>query len=386
MTRHSPLAHALRATLVVAATLALPASAWADELNVSLSEDDGGVTLRVRGVPQGSSHDQIVTSKDGALVFVTGAEVSAQRLRPMAKHRLNFVQLGRAGERVAVRVVQRKAARGSLSKHMHATDVPGGFDLRIEDDDAPTPAAPIHAAAIPADFDREARRAQLAADTSPPTAVTVGAVTPTLATPVAPLAPAAPPVATAGATPREPASADTPRAFDDDAVAPKWAGTNAESPLPLQRSAPQIGLAWLATALLAFSGMGLLWWRRRRPMMPGIEAMQIVSRVSIGPKQQLLWLSAGGRALLLGATEHRIELIADLTPAPASSAAGIIHAAGPNQASAANAAPGKVAAFKQRLRAALGDEVAGRSDEPVLPPHLEILAGDPRLVGRKDAA
>ena len=47
---------------------------------------------------------------------------------------------------------------------------------------------------------------------------------------------------------------------------------------------------------------------------------------------------------------------------------------------------GRIAAFKQRLRAALGDELAGRTEEPALPPHLEMLTGDPRWVGRRDAA
>ena len=121
-------------------------------------------------------------------------------------------------------------------------------------------------------------------------------------------------------------------------------------------------------------------WRARR----GRSA----ARVSIGPKQQIVWLSAGGRSLLVGSTEHRIELLADLTASPAEATAAIMTQAMGAEIPApapAPAADGKLAAFKQRLRAALGDELAGRNEE-LLPPHLEMLAGDPRWVGRKDAA
>ncbi|MBC8074160.1 MAG: hypothetical protein IAG13_37920, partial [Deltaproteobacteria bacterium] len=124
--------------------LAVPSLAHAEEVTVALHEDESGVTLQIRGV-EGDTHDQVITSKTGALLFVPGTEATAQRLHPMGKHRLRFVQVGRAGERVAVRVVQRKAARGNLSKHLESVVVPGGFDVRIADG-APTPVVPSVAA------------------------------------------------------------------------------------------------------------------------------------------------------------------------------------------------------------------------------------------------
>jgi flagellar biogenesis protein FliO len=354
---------------------------------VSLAEDEGGVTVRIRGVDANGQADHIVTSKVGALLFVPGDDAMAQRMRPMARHRLDYVQVGRAGQRIAVRVVQRKKAKGVLSKHMTTTPVSGGFDVRIEDLSA-RPTKTI-AAAVPttvATTDRAATLAKIAGEAPAlppaPPPVTIAAPAPVAAPPVPAPAPVAEaPIPTAQIEPAPPEDEGT-----------RWAAASTQQgPLDIGRSAPQIGLAWLATAMLAFSGLGFMWWRRRRPTHDTPQPLRVMARVSIGPKQQIVWLSAGGRSLLVGSTEHRIELLADLTASGATATAAIVSQAmggelPTNSPAPAPAVDGKLAAFKQRLRAALGDELAGRNEEPVLPPHLEMLAGDPRWVGRKDAA
>jgi len=383
------------ASLAFASALALPTIAEAGEVDVSLAEDDNGVTVRIRGLEANAQADHIVTSKVGALLFVPGDDAMAQRMRPLERHRLDYVQVGRAGQRVAVRIVQRSKAKGLLSKHMTKTTVAGGFDVRIED--APARSITTIAATVPTTVtttDRAATLARIAGDApapapaAAPTPVRIAAapvapaLTPTAPTPV-PTAPAAAPTVAAA----ELTVADEPAPSEDST---RWAAASTQqAPLELGRSAPQIGLAWLATAMLAFSGLGLVWWRRRRPLLDTPQPLRVMARVSIGPKQQIVWLSAGGRSLLVGSTEHRIELLADLTASPAEATAAIMTQAMSTEIPApapAPAADGKLAAFKQRLRVALGDELAGRNEEPLMPPHLEMLAGDPRWVGRKDAA
>ncbi|HWB73641.1 MAG TPA: flagellar biosynthetic protein FliO [Nannocystaceae bacterium] len=382
--------------------LAVPSIAAAadDDVTVALHEDEMGVTLQIRGVAE-NSHEQVVTSKTGALLFVRGNDATAQRLHPMGKHRLRFVQIGRAGQRVAVRVVQRKAARGSLSKHMEMVEVPGGFDVRIDDGKAPAVVPEPIAVAQPSTplpgFDRDGALAKLAGPpvvaarpAVKPIAVTPAAVEPAEEIEAAP-APRANATEDAKAAPAVKASATIEPVVapsEDDGGARWAAAATQEAPLDLKASAPRIGMAWLATAMLAFSGLGFMWWRRRRPLITTPDALRVVAKVSIGPKQQILWLSAGGRTLLVGATEHRIELLCELDQPNAAVAASA--SVVPNVAAAApstNNDGQRVAAFKQRLRAALGDELAGRNVEPDtgLPPHLEMLAGEPRWA-RKDAA
>jgi flagellar biogenesis protein FliO len=387
----------LLAALGLFSALAFPCIAHAEEVTVALHEDDGGVTLQIRGV-DADSHDQVITSKTGALLFVPGTEATAQRLHPMGKHRLRFVQIGRSGARVAVRVVQRKAARGNLSKHLESVAVPGGFDVRIADGTAP-PVVPIAAnspvAAVA--FDREGALSKLSG-----TPVAADAQPTTNALPIAaPAVRAASSVAVADElAANRPAIEDElaakAPALHDDAVAddgnPRWAAAaTQDAALDLRSSAPRVGLAWLATAMLAFSGLGFMWWRRRAPVLTTPDALRVVARVSIGPKQQIIWLSAGGRTLLVGATEHRIELLADLDVAGQTSTDSLglglpglanmanMPAPAPSPTPAANQGQ-RVAAFKQRLRAALGDELAGRNAEAEseLPPHLEMLSGEPR--------
>lgn len=395
--------------LAFAATLGASTTAFADDVQVTLAEDAAGVTVKIRGVDPGAMADKIVTSKQGALLFVPGDEAVPQRLRPLDRHRLDFVQIGRAGDRVAVRVVQRKKAAGSLSRFMHTTAVAGGFDVRIEDASAkPVAAAAVLApAANDASFDRQAALSKFAPQAAMPVAAPVAG--PAAARPQAPVAapaaelPAVTATTTAAVPAIAPALAPKP-VFADEAApttddAPRQASATADSAsIDLGRSAPKIGMAWLATAMLAFSGLGMLWWRKRRPQIEAAQPLRVIARVAIGPKQQVVWIQANGRSFLVGATEQRIDLLADLATEPAAAAQAVAMpvatplaqqlAAAPMAMQSATPAPestGRIAAFKQRLRAALGDELAGRNDE-LLPPHLEMLSGDPRWVGRKESA
>jgi flagellar biogenesis protein FliO len=402
--------------LAFAAVVGPSTTAWASDVQVTLAEDPAGVTVRIRGVDPGAMADKIVTSKHGALLFVPGDDAPPQRMRPLDRHRLDYVQIGRAGDRIAVRVVQRKKSVGSLSRFMRTTAVAGGFDVRIEDAAAKPVTAPASAvAAAPSadpSFDRDAALSKFAphAIAAPPVAAVVHAPaptpipTPTSRAPQAPAAPAAAVAAPVAPTSRalapgqdsEPAIVEAPAA-NDDGTRPASASADSAS-LDLGRSAPKIGMAWLATAVLAFSGLGMLWWRKRRPTLEAAQPLRVIARVAIGPKQQVVWIQANGRSLLVGATEQRIDLLADLA-ADAQAAvssptvATAMNIIAPPAAAAAPVAPtppestGRVAAFKQRLRAALGDELAGRNDEPPLPPHLEMLAGgEPRWIGRKESA
>ncbi|HET6583826.1 MAG TPA: flagellar biosynthetic protein FliO, partial [Nannocystaceae bacterium] len=123
------------------------------------------------------------------------------------------------------------------------------------------------------------------------------------------------------------------------------------------------------------------WKIRKRKHVPEAEPLRVVSRVALGPKQQIVWLVAGDRALLVGATEHNISLISELGRVRNEMPVDFPEASQPATATDPNAG-GKIAAFKQKLRVALGDELAGKND---MPPHLELLTADPKWT-RKDTA
>jgi flagellar biogenesis protein FliO len=142
-------------------------------------------------------------------------------------------------------------------------------------------------------------------------------------------------------------------------------------------------MGWIAIAsLCAFAGLAL-WKAKKKRTTSQLEALRVVSRVALGPKQQIVWIVAGDRALLVGATEHGINLISDL--GRVQTEATVDFAPTPANANEPNAG-GKIAAFKQRLRVALGDELAGETDDRSMPPHLELLTSDPKWAQRKDTA
>jgi flagellar biogenesis protein FliO len=187
----------------------------------------------------------------------------------------------------------------------------------------------------------------------------------------------------------EPAKVETPTTDMQDAKAaprgepPKHAGAFDES--FAESATPPTGrtMGWIAIAsLCAFAGLAL-WKAKKRRMPDQLESLRVVSKVALGPKQQIVWLVAGDRAMLVGATEQSIALISDLGRVR-NEASLDFPVAAPAPASDPTAG-NKVAAFKQRLRVALSDEIAARSDA-AMPEHLELLTSEPKWAQRKDTA
>lgn len=363
----------------LAGTILVPSVALAGELEINLREHGNGVVVELRGLGPDAMPKEVITSKTGALLFLADSTSPVRRIDAPAKHRLRYVQAGQAGKRVAVRIVQRKAVTGSLGKFLKTESVPGGLDVYVEDA-APKPvvAAPVVAAVVPPiaavrDDATAAALAKLAADPSPAPVANVAA--PAVAAPIEPIAGAAP----AAKTPDVEDRKDVPRETDD---ALRRASASSEDPIAPTSPAEGRTMGWIALASLSAFGALALWRARRRRQPATIEALRVVSRVTLGPKQHVVWLVAGDRALLVGATEQNIQLIADLGRAKADPALDEPIAA--PVADGTHASGGKIAAFKQRLRVAMGDELSGPDDRS-LPAHLELLAADPKWA-RKDTA
>jgi len=380
--RHERNLRWLGAAALASAFLA-PSAAFAGELDIGLREHGNGIVVELRGLAPDAMPKEVITSKTGALLFLADQKSPVRRIDAPAKHRLRYVQVGQAGKRVAVRIVQRKTATGSLAKFLRTESVPGGLDVYVEDA-APKPvvaAAPTPPVAPPIPTERD------------------GATTAALArlAEVEPVAPAPAPVAsTIAAAPAQPIAAPTPaiapavpEAIDVVAVEPlpssddalRQASTTAEDPLAPTTPPDGRTMGWIALASLSAFGALALWRARRRRTPPATDALRVVSRVTLGPKQHIVWLVAGDRALLVGATEQHIQLIADLGRAKTDP---VLDAPMPVPVASNDPAGGKIAAFKQRLRVAMGDEIAGQDDRS-LPAHLELLGADPKWA-RKDVA
>ena len=70
-----------------------------------------------------------------------------------------------------------------------------------------------------------------------------------------------------------------------------------------------LGLIWVAARVAR---------RRIRPGSPDGVAIGVVSRRSLGRRTSLVVVDAGGRSLLVGVTDHQVNLVADVTPVPGS--------------------------------------------------------------------
>src|SRR5690606_465850 len=114
---------------------------------------------------------------------------------------------------------------------------------------------------------------------------------------------------------------------------------------------------------LTILGLGLAaggaWWIRRRRFIAPEHGMDIVSRISLAPRQQILWVRAGGKQFLAGATDQRTSLLTELAnTTDATAPAGIPQPTATTPATAAaTQGDAKVAAFKARLQRALGEEL-----------------------------
>jgi flagellar biogenesis protein FliO len=391
-----------------------PATALAGELQFDVEEDAAGVTVKVRGLDgEDAPPKRVVTSRSGMLFFFDAAKAKTARLRPAQRHRIAYAQVGQTGHRVALRLAQRERARGSLGTFVTTVPVDGGLDIRIMDrqggeaveEEAEEAEGVAEADAAPA----EAGDTALAA-----LEASLGGSEPTPTPP----APAPDP---------EPA----PSELEDDApeavaaIAPE-----VDPEPPAETSSSSAGLrSMLAVALLFAFGGAAMWWLKRRKQIGTAPVLDIVSRVGIGPKQSVVLINAGGRQLLIGATERRIEVLTEIGAAPAAPTAELRvpsvldTLSRPSGAGGARdpfagprapippptdpTAPAKIAAFKARLEQALGRELTGEhalvaesgnrwsppDEHPIMhgepestPPHLRLLQNDARWTGEEGVA
>lgn len=378
---HSPFSGRRGIRLAIAvgiATFGLSSIAWADPLQVTLVEDAYGATIQVRGSDDAVAEPRrVITSNEGAIFFFPHEDADVARLHTDGKHRLEYVQVGRSRSRAALRIKQSSSASGDLLAFLKHEAVPGGYDIRIEDRSvraaAPAPKEVANTADPEARLETIAALERSLAEATPLPAPDV----PTEVEPefrdasLAPVAPAAQDV-------EEPV-------------------VSAPEPTPAS-SAPRSPWPYLTLLGLALATGGAWWFRRRRFIAPE-HGMEIVSRISLAPRQQILWVRAGGKQFLIGATDQRISLLTEFGKATEDAAlAGIPQAAASAPAKAA-AAQGeeKVAAFKARLQRALGEELKDthRYGEPSnrpahpdadMPEHLRRLAENAFWPSNEDAA
>jgi len=375
------------ALALVAGTLALGLSrvALATPITVEVVEDADGATIQIRG-EDGKVREprKVVTSEDGALFFIPEGEVAASRIETGGNHRLKFVQVGSSRTRTALKLRQRDQASGKIASFVTQTQVPGGYDIRVADH-------PVRRTATKAAVETKTEVVLPARVTS------LAALDAELADPL-PAPPAAP----------ETPVAEEERPFLDAAVAPEPQAPGALEAAPEPTEAPQLGgalgserehpersyLPYLGIVALGLVGAGI-WWRRRQPAAATEHEMEIVSRIPLAPRQQIMWIRAGGRQFLVGATDQRIALLTELGTPPTSASAPTSQ---DPRTPAMSESEAKVAAFKARLQRALGDELrdgaralpeafdAESAVDKELPEHLRLLAADAFWPSREDAA
>jgi flagellar biogenesis protein FliO len=376
----------------VMCSLLAPRAAWAGELQFDVVENAHGVTLQVRGF-EGDAPKKVVTSRTGMLFFFDGSKAKMTRLRPTQKHRIAYAQVGQTGNRVAVRIAQRERARGQLAAFVTAKDVEGGIDIEIVDKPAseeavPTAEAPTQVADAE-DADTQERSSAIAA-----LEASLGGEE-KMAKEDAPVEPVVEP--------------ETPEASTVAAIAPELDEAPVFEPEPepdqAQPSSSAALRSLLAVALLFAVGGGAMWWLKRRKTEANAPVLDIVSRVGIGPKQSVVLINAGGRQLLIGATERRIEVLTEIGPATPTAELRVPSVLdrprdpfsaprAPIAPSGDPTAPAKIAAFKARLEQALGRELTGEHplvsenaiDTDATPPHLRLLANDPRWANEEGVA
>lgn len=353
----------MRSAIVLLAamvTFLLGSSAHAGELQFGVIEREDGVTLQVRGFE--GEPKQVVTSRTGMLFFFDGSKAKTVRLRPTQKHRIAYAQVGQTGSRVALRIAQRERARGALGTFVTTQSVPGGIDIDIVDRHGSAEADEADEAAIaqqgkPIEEQPADRGAALAA-----LEASLG-----------------------GEPPRAKAETDAPKVDDEEeeeeavaaiapAIDPPTPSVEPETePAPSTASSSSGLRSVLAVALLLAFGGGAMWWIKRRKHDASAPALDVVSRVGIGPKQSVVLINAGGRQLLIGATEKRIEVLTEIgTPTAELRVPSAIDRArepfgaalhpalrAPVAPPSDPTAPAKVAAFKARLEQALGRELTG---------------------------
>lgn len=366
--------------------------AWAEPLQINVLEDAYGATIQVRATDDEiPAPRKVRTADDGAIFFFPQQDAEVKRLHTTGDHRLEYVQIGRSRSRAALRIKQSDASSGALANFMSHEKVPGGFDIRIED----RPARRTRAKTMLATATRDDSLAEL----DRKLADEVVAAPIVAAAPVAAPPEVDPPFRDASLAPTiapDPLPAAPSEVTPEDELFP--AANGAADPLAANAAAPGPGDArspWPYVVLLgmaAFIGAG--WWLRKHKRLEPEHGMEIVSRLSLAPRQQIVWLRAGGRQFLVGATDRGIAMLTELGT-PATSAA--LGTSTPAPSAAVGEGEAKVAAFKARLQRALGDELrdTGRpatepfgatSPDAALPEHLRRLSEDAFWPSREDAA
>lgn len=361
--------HKLTSTAAFLTTLlATPWLAQASELHIQLVESASDVTLQVRpasGDDPVPEPRKVITSRQGALLFFPDQQGQSQRMTPEQSHRLRFAQVGQNRDRLAIRLTQGKRAKGRLSQHLEVTENDGGYDIRIRDRLTKEPPPPVEE---PLSIDRAETLALLEAklDGDEVTQAIEPLPEPTLEQPLAAAEaepqPETTPLSTA-ATIAVPAPVPPPN--DPPALMPlATAGTDGSS-----------RAMWPYAVLLAMTAIGGLgwWWRQKRTSTFG-PGMDVISRIPLGPRQQIVWLQAGGRQFLVGASDQGISLLTEF---------GSASEAPPALPAAPDVGQANVAAFKARLNQALGRELRESSRESS--DNIEIPEHLTRLLGREPA-
>lgn len=408
--------------------------AEAAELRFSLIEDATGTTIEVRGFEGEGEEPRVVTlSESGILLFFKDQTALAQRLTTHGEdRRLDYAQVGANGRRLAVRLTQRKGVDGKLAQFVSPVIRPNGVDIRIEDALKPGRREPPPATAQrepPADTIKALEASLGAHEPDSPLRMREpelelgrgGAAPGATAEPepvetiraAAPLSPTDRSTVAAARNEPDPgarvddptarATTASPRRGDDAVDADREdersddasfassdheRGRDEPRALPEDRSTRSI---WMLLSLtLALAVCAMAWWAKQRGTAQAGHAMEVVGRIALGPRQQLVWIKAADREFLIGSTEQRISLLTEInrppTSVPQTTALAI---------PAAAAAPDpKLAAFKARLQAALGQELkavgAGTPEPephpPELPDHLRRLMDDSGWSERGDAA
>jgi flagellar biogenesis protein FliO len=164
----------------------------------------------------------------------------------------------------------------------------------------------------------------LPADGKPPT---YPAWTVEPAAPAAPTAPAAAPAAPMIGPPRPPtttqpapAATTAPAAATTTTAAPATAATNITAPATTTAPAPFTAPAHaadddlprttlIAAFILAVLGGGSWYYKRRRPTTPSLTSIDVVAQRSLGNKAKVVWLSAGGREMVVAVTPQSVRML-----------------------------------------------------------------------------
>jgi flagellar protein FliO/FliZ len=396
------------------------------ELQVTFEEFENEVVIHIRDAGGVLSKPDVVTSRRGYMMSFPNENVAT------SFHRMNAWRLGRLqtqqyGKRAVVRLEQRRYRPSPLEDNVKIIPVLGGMDIVVEEnkvmpklDPAPTALADLPtvdtnatATTTPNAEAPVVQNSPMEESATPAAAATIAAlqrklggdvaVDPTQI-PSAAALDAAATTATANDSDGNAPTADAAPGTEELASAPEIAleGT----PLFAENTAPEaaaasaspfatgskpseinrFGLVMMIPTILGL-GFLMLWNKKRQTVAAATGRMEVMSKIALGPKQQVIQVKVGGRELLLGVTEHQVGLISDVTASMGASATTAEHllagqsipglqggsaahsdrwtasqgADSPAAGPATSTGDSKIDAFKARLNAALTREM-GNND------------------------